>query len=55
MTEQETIVKIKEIYADFLSELDKLRAQADQKTQEQIQSIEQKEIDKILDKIHNQL
>ncbi|MBT7553421.1 hypothetical protein HN670_03050 [bacterium] len=55
MTEQEAIVKIKEIYNDFLSKLDELKDRADQKTKNQIQSIEQKDIDKILDKIHNQL
>ena len=40
---------------DFLVKLDQLKQKSDQNVKDQIASIEQKDIDKILDKIHNQL
>jgi hypothetical protein len=55
MTEQEAITKIRAVYQDFLVKLDQLKQKSDQNVKDQIASIEQKDIDKILDKIHNQL
>jgi len=55
MTEQEAIKKIKAIYQDFLVKLGELKQRSNQNVNAQIKSIEQKEIDKLLDKIHNQL
>ncbi|MBT4349566.1 hypothetical protein HOD19_02180 [bacterium] len=55
MTDQERIKKIEEIYQIFLTELRELKDKAGANTQAKIKSIEKKEIDKILNKIHNQL
>ncbi len=54
MTNNEKIKKIREIYQDFLQELDKLKDRANDKVRAEIKSIEKKEIDKILDKINQQ-
>lgn len=55
MTEQEAIKKIRAIYQDFLINLEKLKQKSNENVRAQIKSIEQKEIEKILDKINNQL
>lgn len=54
MSNEEKVAKIREIYNDFLKELAELKEQADDRTKNHIESIEKKEIDKILDNINNQ-
>ena len=55
MSKAEKIKEIKAIYQNFLVELNALKKKSSQKSQEHIKAIEAKEIDKILDKIHNEL
>lgn len=52
MTNNEKIAKIKEVYQDFLLQLQELKVEAKQQNLARIQAIEKQEIDKILDKIH---
>lgn len=52
MTNEEKIVKIKEVYLDFLNQLQVLKSEAKQQDLARIRAIEKQEIDKILDKIH---
>lgn len=52
MTNNEKIAKIKEVYQDFLRQLQELKADSQQQNLARIQAIEKQEIDKILDKIH---
>jgi len=54
MTEVEKIEKIKDIYQQFLLELSALKKQANERTKQKIQSIEQQKIENILAKIHNE-
>ncbi|MBP9801968.1 hypothetical protein KBC40_00060 [Patescibacteria group bacterium] len=52
MTNNEKIERIKEVYLDFLAQLQELKADSKQQNLARIQAIEKQEIDKILDKIH---
>ncbi len=55
MTDKEKMQRIEEVYQVFLKELRELKKQANANAQAEIQSIEQKEIDKILNKIKTEL
>lgn len=53
MTDQQKIEKIRAIYKEFLAELAKIKKDANSTLKSQIESIEQSEVDKILDKINS--
>ncbi|MBT4849894.1 hypothetical protein HON36_03510 [Candidatus Parcubacteria bacterium] len=53
MTKKQKIEKIRAIYKEFLTELSRIKKDANGSLKNQIESIEKKEVDKILDKINN--
>lgn len=53
MTDKEKIEKIQAIYKEFLAQLADIKKDANASLKSHIESIEQKEVDKILDKINN--
>lgn len=55
MTDQEKIIKIKEIYQDFLVRLNELKEKASTQTTAKIKAIEKQKIEDILNKIHKEL
>lgn len=55
MTDQEKIIKLKEIYQDFLVRLNELKEKATAQTLAQIKVVEKQKIEDILNKIHKEL
>ncbi|KKP90691.1 MAG: hypothetical protein UR94_C0024G0003 [Parcubacteria group bacterium GW2011_GWA2_36_10] len=55
MTDQEKIIRLKEIYQEFLIELNALKEKANAQRLAKIKVIEKQKIEQILDKIHKEL
>lgn len=55
MTDQEKIIRLKEIYQEFLTELNTLKEKANTQRLAKIKVIEKQKIEQILDKIHKEL
>jgi hypothetical protein len=55
MTDQEKIIRIKEIYQNFLVRLNELKEKANTQTLAKIKVIEKQKIEDILNKIHKEL